>query len=45
MIAVSGVWAAEEEVCDRDRRSHVWEDDDPAEAAGGDDGRCTRSRE
>ena len=45
LIAVSGVWAAAEEVCDRDRRSHVWEDGDPAEAAGGDDGRCTRSRE
>ena len=45
LIAVSGVWAAAEEVCDRDRRSHVWEDDDPAEAAGGDDGRCTRSKE
>lgn len=45
LIAVSGVWEAAEAVCDRGRRSHVWEDGGPAEAAGGDDGRCRRSKE
>ena len=44
VVATSGVWGAAE-VCDRGRHSHVWEDGGPAEAAGGDDGRCTRSRE